>query len=315
MPRKVSIIIPCFNAARWLKQTIASVRQQGWPNLEIIVVNDGSTDDSAALLEQIGGDDLKVFHQENGGPSAAQNFGLQKAKGDLINFLDADDLLLPGKLAAQIIRLDGRVDAIATGAWARFSDDIKDAQFVPEPVWSDMDPVQFNVTSWTGGGMMHGAQWLIPRAILDASGPWDPRLTLINDLEFFTRVTLKAKAILFCPESRSGYRVHASGSLSQAHSNEAWVSARLSTKLATQYLLDAEYSGRTRRAVADCWQRLIHSAYPYAPDLVEEGERMIALHGGSKVKPQGTRAYNAISAVFGWKAARRAQVLWRKART
>jgi glycosyltransferase involved in cell wall biosynthesis len=101
----VTVVIPCFNQARFLPMAIASVRTQRYPHLECIVVNDGSTDDTAAVADRLG---VAVVDQPNQGVSAARNTGLRAAHGELIVFLDADDELLP--------------DAIAIGAKALLSE-------------------------------------------------------------------------------------------------------------------------------------------------------------------------------------------------
>ncbi len=97
---KISVIIPAFNAAPYLQQCIESVQKQTYTNVEVIVVNDGSTDNSVEILDSISEIDsrIKVFHSENKGVSTARNFGLQKATGDFISFCDADDFMEPTML-------------------------------------------------------------------------------------------------------------------------------------------------------------------------------------------------------------------------
>jgi glycosyltransferase involved in cell wall biosynthesis len=110
--RGVSVVIPTYNLARFLPEAIASVRAQGWPDIEIIVVDDGSTDDTPDVLESLsreGG--VRVFRQENAGASAARNRGIQEARKEWIAFLDADDFWLAGKLAAQFDALEGKPSA------------------------------------------------------------------------------------------------------------------------------------------------------------------------------------------------------------
>lgn len=91
----ISVIIPAYNAERTLRRACDSVLAQSYPNVELIVVNDGSTDDTAAILEELSADNVKCVHQENGGVCRARNAGLEIAAGDYIFFLDADDELTP----------------------------------------------------------------------------------------------------------------------------------------------------------------------------------------------------------------------------
>lgn len=97
---KFSVIVPVFNAAATINDTVASVRAQTFPDYEIIAVDDGSTDDSLSILLAIAAEEprLRVVSVTNGGVSAARNLGSELAKGELLAFLDADDLWMPEKL-------------------------------------------------------------------------------------------------------------------------------------------------------------------------------------------------------------------------
>ncbi|MBU0967494.1 MAG: glycosyltransferase family 2 protein [Proteobacteria bacterium] len=97
----VSVIIPVYNCARYLTQAMESIRAQTYPPVEIIVIDDGSTDDTPNLIKKLG-DDIIYIRQSNGGPAKARNKGINAATGEFIAFLDADDVWLPSKLKKQI---------------------------------------------------------------------------------------------------------------------------------------------------------------------------------------------------------------------
>ncbi len=105
----VSVIIPTYNYGRYLGKALASCRDQTYQGLEIIVVDDGSTDDTRGVVERFGPDPVYIF-QENQGVSRARNTGLDRARGELITFLDADDYLLPDSIAARVEILQSRPD-------------------------------------------------------------------------------------------------------------------------------------------------------------------------------------------------------------
>lgn len=103
---RVSIVIPAFNAERWVSRAIDSALVQDWPDVEVIVINDGSTDDTERVCLSYGGR-IRYCRQENQGVSAARNTGIEMATGELIGFLDADDELLPHMVStlAQALRV------------------------------------------------------------------------------------------------------------------------------------------------------------------------------------------------------------------
>lgn len=96
----VSVVIPAYNRARYLRQAVDSVLDQDYPDLEVLVVDDGSTDDTPGILASYG-PRVHAVTQKNAGPSAARNRGVREAAGELVAFHDSDDLMLPGRLRAQ----------------------------------------------------------------------------------------------------------------------------------------------------------------------------------------------------------------------
>jgi glycosyltransferase involved in cell wall biosynthesis len=103
----VTVVIPAFNAAATIEETLASVRAQTYPHLEILVIDDGSLDDTATIIEARGACDarIRLIRQSNGGVAEARNRGLKEARGEFIAFIDADDLWRPDKIARQIALL------------------------------------------------------------------------------------------------------------------------------------------------------------------------------------------------------------------
>lgn len=104
----VSVIVPAYNAERFLGDAVRSVLGQSWRDLELIIVNDGSSDGTAEAAERFAAGDprVRVIHKTNGGLSSARNAGMAAARGELLCFLDADDALLPDKLERQVAFLD-----------------------------------------------------------------------------------------------------------------------------------------------------------------------------------------------------------------
>jgi glycosyltransferase involved in cell wall biosynthesis len=115
----VSVITPCYRQGHLLAQAIDSVLAQAYPNTELIVVNDGSDDDTDDVARRYGSRIVYV-PKTNGGLPSARNAGLAVARGQYALFLDADDLLAPDAIAALVAALNGRRDALAVGGWQHF---------------------------------------------------------------------------------------------------------------------------------------------------------------------------------------------------
>lgn len=314
--RLVSILIPCFNAERWVAQTLDSALAQTWADKEIIVVDDGSSDRSLEIANSFGSQGVKVISQRNSGPSAARNRAVSEAQGEFIQFLDADDLIAPDKIQIQMDRLSGEdPGCVAFGAWGRFYDLPQNTMFLPDPVWADLDPVDWLTTSWSGGGMMASHSWLTPRCVLEKAGRWDETPSPIDDGEFFTRVVLSSCKVLFCPQSRSYYRSGLAGSWSKRRTHEMLAGTLRSIELSTQHLLGVENNAKTRRACAAHFQQFIYDVYPDMPDLLAKAEEKVASLGGSDHKLEGGgRLFRAIANTLGWKPAKQIQVWNRKLR-
>jgi hypothetical protein len=312
-PPLVSIIIPCRDAAAWLAASIESCLAQSWRNCDLIVVDDGSSDASLAVARSYESSSVAVIESCHKGAAAARNLGLQHARGDLTQFLDADDVLDRDKIRTQVERLFlAPVGSVASGGWARFRDDPSKAYFVAEPVWRDLSGDEFLISSWSGGGMMPNFAWLTPRAVIDKAGAWNESLSVCDDGEFFCRVVLAAAGIVFCDGARGYYRSGAASTLSQRRDREALASTFKAVELSCARLLEQREPARAAQACATHYQRFVCDAYPAAPDLIAAAERRVAELGGSDLRPQGGRAFKLIAAWLGWKIAKRCQSAWRK---
>ncbi|HEY9623872.1 MAG TPA: glycosyltransferase family A protein [Crinalium sp.] len=304
----VSILIPAYNAERWIAETITSAIAQTWKPTEIIVVDDGSIDRTLAIAQSFIPQGIQVIAQANRGASAARNRALAAAQGDFIQYLDADDLLAPNKIETQLnLLLDGNLDCIAAGEWARFYQHPDEAVFKPEPLWEDLHPIEWLIRAWEGQWMMHPAAWLVPRAIAQQAGSWNESLSLNDDGEYFSRVVLASCTVKFCWGARSYYRSGIAHSLSGSTSDVAWRSLWRTLELDRDRLLAVEDSDRTRRACATRFQRFIYEVYPAVPDLVEQAEEWVAQLGGSTLPPSGSPSYRLLSNLVGWKQAKQVQ--------
>jgi glycosyltransferase involved in cell wall biosynthesis len=303
----VSILIPAYNVEPFLANCIESALAQTYPATEIVVVDDGSTDGTLAIARRYESGKVKVISQPNGGQPAAYNTAAAVAQGAYFQYLDADDLLHPEKIGKQMARLAGASPTtVATGAWTRFVDDVNSAQFIVQPVWADLDPVTWLSVSWTGGGMMHVASWLVPREVAEAAGPWvvGTRWATNVDGDFFTRAVLASDGCVFVADARAYYR-----SVPNSHSarrDRRSLAASLGVLLSMgDALLAVEDSERTRLAFAVILQQFVYDIYPAAPDLVASGEGHIKRLGGARLRFSAGRSTTVLARLIGWKYAKR----------
>ena len=305
----VSILIPAYNAERWIAATIESVLAQTWPHKEIIIVDDGSTDNTLAVVKRFDSEITKVINQSKTGAAAARNAALAKAQGELIQYLDSDDILAPDKIVLQVQRLVAEPHgAVATGSWARFyNGNISGARFPDHADFRDYSsPVDWLILSWNGRGTMPPVSWLLPRTVVEKAGPWNEKLSLNDDTEYFTRAALASSKICFCPEARGYYR-SGNASLSARRDRKAIESYFLVCQLCTEELLAFEDSARTRGASAGLWQFFAYQTYPDAPDLVRLAEAKVTSLGGASLELKGSLMFRFVQQIAGWKTAKRMQ--------
>ncbi|MBI3885669.1 MAG: glycosyltransferase [Opitutae bacterium] len=311
-PPLVSIIVPCYNAERWLAATLESALAQTWPAKEIVVVNDGSTDGSLIVARTFESRGVRVLDQANAGASAARNAGWRAAHGDFLQFLDADDLLAPDKIERQLAVLRAAPGCVASCAWGRFSGDPAATAFVPCALWADFAPVDWLVHSWTTSEMMHPAAWLTPRPVAAAAGPWNEQVSLDDDGEFFSRVVLASRGVKFTAGTAAFYRTHDGARLSALSGRRAAQSSFLSSELKERHLLAAEDSRRTRRALAVRYAQFAWDQLGAAPDLAARAIARWQRLAPDVPPPAAGPLTEALIDVVGWQAARRLQLLFRR---
>jgi glycosyltransferase involved in cell wall biosynthesis len=292
--------MPAFNAEAWIGESVKSVLGQSHSNLQLIVVDDGSTDSTYNRLDAFSDSRVVILSQENRRAAAARNRAMEIAEGDFVQFLDADDLLSPEKIGRQIAALrETGPRSIASCAWGHFTGNADTAEFSPEPVWSVSDPTQWLMTSLSGGGMMQTAAWLTPRELIDEAGPWNESLTLHDDGEYFSRVLLIADRNVFVSDAKVFYR-GVSSSLSRQRSSRDITSAYLVCELRHRHLLAKVDSPESRKAVATQYAQFVYEHGRADPELARKAIRAINNLGASPNSAVGGDAFRVISSLIGF---------------
>jgi glycosyltransferase involved in cell wall biosynthesis len=307
----VSILIPAYNAAEWLHDTLESAVAQTWKRREIIVVDDGSRDQTLAVARRFESAEVKVHSQANQGAAAARNRALELSQGDYIQWLDADDLLSPNKVEAQVdlLRRTGTEKTLASGPWGQFLYRASRARFEPSLLWEDLAPTEWLVRKMANNLHMQTGTWLVSRQVTQAAGPWNTRLLGDDDGEYFCRILLNSDGVRFAPEAKVYYRMAGTSSLSYiGRSNKKLEAQYRSMQLHIDYLRSLEDSERTRRAAVAYLHNWIGNFYPERADIIAEAEQLAASLGGELRVPALSWKYRWIETTLGAAAAKRAKV-------
>ncbi|HBE20937.1 MAG TPA: hypothetical protein DEG17_06730 [Cyanobacteria bacterium UBA11149] len=191
----ISVIVPAYNAAKFLEKAIQSILKQAYEPLEIIVVDDGSTDATSHVVKRLD-NSIRYIYQENAGPAIARNTGLKLAKGEIIAFLDADDLWPENKLDLQLEYLEKNpaMEIITGRIQVMQSESTDNKRLFPE----------FKQPSL---GVNLGAG-LYRKSVFEKLGYFDPSLRQSEDLDFMMRVREAGITMVMLEEITLYYRLH-----------------------------------------------------------------------------------------------------------
>ena len=200
---KVSILIPCYNAEKWIAQCIESALNQTYANKEVIVVDDGSTDGSLDIIKNFG-DKIRWETSPNRGGNAARNRLLELSSGEWLQYLDADDYLLPNKIEEQIKVLQKKpnADVICSPAIAEYHEG--------EKIWRGSSASLYPRDPW-----ILLAKWALPQtggslwrkqALLEVGG-WKADQMCCQEHELYCRLLMNSKKFAYLDESLAVYRL------------------------------------------------------------------------------------------------------------
>lgn len=211
----VSIIIPVYNGSNYLGEAIDSALNQTYENIEVIVINDGSSDNGKT--EEIAlsyGDRIRYFHKENGGVSSALNMGIHEMHGEYFSWLSHDDMYAPEKIEQQIAQLEkcGSADTVLAlcgsrhiNASTQFIGKLENKRFGSgEPVsWKDA------LMSVLSKGAFNGCALLIPKAVFETCGGFNEKLRYLQDSEMWMRIFIAGYSLVYSPSTDVYNRIHA----------------------------------------------------------------------------------------------------------
>jgi glycosyltransferase involved in cell wall biosynthesis len=313
----VSIVIPCFNAQKWIGDCLRSCAQQTHTGIEIILVDDGSTDRSVDVARRSNLPNLAIYSQPNRGACAARNLGFLKSTGKWIQYLDADDIISPDKIEAQLeclSRANNCVSVCQTSIFHASTDDARDVY--AQVLFETNDPSEYLIRLWGGvedvpAGIVSANAWLTPRKLIELAGVWNEGLLADQDGEFFARVLLKASGVRVCQEGCNYYRCHAVGeSLGRIKSYASSKSRLEALELKRQVLFSTRSDLPAHRAIGYQALSLAVDLFPAFVDLSESAFQLAVEHGADlKWLARARPRFYRLACFLGWKNARLIQAL------
>ncbi|GAB6171926.1 glycosyltransferase [Paradesulfitobacterium aromaticivorans] len=200
----VSVVIPTYNHARYLHSALNSVIGQSYPNLEVLVIDDGSTDDTVAVVKPYRSN-IKYIYKENGGTASALNLGLSRATGKYICWLSADDVFLEHKVAKQVALMESNPSlGFSYTSFEVIDGEGKKQYDVHSPYFPDKQEL---VRKLMEGCFINGSSVIMRRSALESTGYFDESLPQAHDFDLWLRL-LRQYACGFLDEILLAYRWH-----------------------------------------------------------------------------------------------------------
>lgn len=307
----VSVVIPVFNRERMLLEAVACVEAQTFGRVELILVDDGSTDGTGRLCDELAArspEKVRALHQANAGPGAAREAGRGAAQGEFLQYLDSDDLLYPEKLERQVAALRSAPDAGIAYCWTRLRR--SDGSLVEGP-WKGSGEKRETMFPW----FLTERWWDTPnplyrRSVCDAAGPWLP-LWQEEDWEYDCRIAAAGTKLVQVPEFLVEVREHAEGRLSGGDSRDR---RRLAARCEAHRRVYEHARGAGIGPESPFMQRYARELFLLARQsgaagLRAEAEEMFRLareaSGPARGRGADFRAYSAVAGVLGWERAGR----------
>jgi glycosyltransferase involved in cell wall biosynthesis len=296
----VSVIIPCYNAERWIDEAIHSALNQTYSPVEVIVVDDGSSDGSWKKIQEFGSRVIAETGPNRGG-SAARNRGFVLSRGDYIQFLDADDYLLPKKIPRQVAFLEASGADVVYGDW-------RHEHFLPDGS-SQLEEIAVSgaqadvLSALLSGWWVAPAALLFRRHVLEKTGGWDESLAAAQDRDLFISIAMTDAKIAYQPGCYSIYRRYGHDTVSTG-SRMRWLDnhCRVLDKAAAALNAAERMKSEYRRALASSYFHLARNYFDRDRKKYRETmEKVLMLE--PKFQPRESAIYGLAKRMFGFSAA------------
>ncbi len=275
MNKLVSIIIPCYNAERWIREAIESCLRQTYLYTEVIVIDDGSTDCSLKIIKDFA--DRVIWETGvNRGGDYARNRGYILSKGEYIQYLDADDYILPEKIERQVIFLEEKGIDVVYGDW-RHQRHLPNNKIILEDIrisGEQVDILAALLSDW----WVSPACLMFSRKAVQKSGGWDEKLKAVQDKDFFISVVMSGAKVAYQSGCHSIYRRYGNVTVSTSSKTKHLESQIIVNKKVESNLRQSgKFFTKYQKALAESYFLIARGYIEVNPDTYEEILRKVML--------------------------------------
>ena len=299
----VSVLIPLYNAQKYISQCLDSVINQTYNNIEIIIIDDGSTDNSLSIVKEYEKKYswIHVFLQKNSGSSVARNKAFIYSKGDYIQYLDADDYLHKDKIARQVEILDFKDKyTLVFGEHILIDGSNEKKQSLCIYTKNSYSSCELLKMMWLRFEVILVHSYLVHRSLIEKSGGWDETLTTNDDGEFLGRILTFSHSVVFDSGSIVYYRVDTPNSLSKRVSYESLFSIKKSINLYVEH--SKKCKNDFNEALKTVYTVILMNMYPENEKIAKEMEFDKKEYGIEGYRyPKKTFLYSILFRLFGIK--------------
>ena len=296
----VSICMPLYNAEAYIEETLTKLTEQTYSNIEVIIVNDHSTDRSLEIARKFESDRIKVFTNEGKGACSARNYAFRHASGEYIKFMDSDDYCTSELIERQVEALQSgtKKTIVFSPLKLVFPDGrLLDPERSIDHDYEDAFDLQVKIMDAGGTNVPHC--YLMPRELVETSGGWDESIRKNQDGEYFSRVLAHADRALSVADAFAIYRKTGTG-LSKSFSHEA-VSSKLQTYEKIMSLAIDRYNTDEMRTVCGRWLgRFVYANYPELKSILNNVEEICKGYDVPLLLPE-RRVLKVLRQFLGWK--------------
>lgn len=300
----VSFLIPLYNAEQFVQGTILSCLSQSYGNVEVIVVDDHSTDKSLELARKYEKERVHIYQNPKKGGNAARNYAFQMSKGEYVKFLDADDYCSPQMVEHQMERMmrDGTQDSVVFSPVRMYYADKDQWLIPPHSIEKDYTPgIELLVDIWRGKGWRVPHCHLMHRSLVEKAGMWDESVLKNQDGEFFARVYAASDCALSVPDEYAVWVQHESG-VHAAKALKAVNSAASTLGMIAKILLDYRDDDEMRYNCNRYLGTFLYENYADVPQMLPHFNHVYQELGLNPFLPQ-RRILKILQALMGWKLA------------